>query len=280
MEMKLLLKPNLTFERFRQLCESLEDDDKSTFCGSLKSFYSLLQYRLRSIYAPARNLSVSEIQFRSASSQQSSFPLLNDMTRADGVQLFQLHDSRGFVLDFHLESRAILNRKDSRAKVVKKLIKSRLDVGHAIYLNSSFCSVALAHSLALRQTYLNGTFTPSQCDNLPLETFDLRTDSMAVQSEGVFIAKSAKSHLCTISTEFASDCFEKYKNGLKSIYPQDFVHCENESFNHDFYLDLRVFTHFLKIISQNAYVLYKFDTPPSSMLFQSFQSDIFKKLPL
>lgn len=272
--MKLILKPNLTFERFNQLCESLQSAEEPSFCCG---FYERLRKCLGSGCAPTRNLSVSEVQFKLPSSQPQSFSLLNSNEKTGAVQLYQLHDSNGCVVDFHFGPSE--DSGNVRLNALKQLMKDRLGIGHALYLNSSFCSIEIARRLALRQTYLSGSYAPSSNANFPPEIFDSRTDSITLQSEGVFISKLAKSHLCTISTEFSdSNCYKNYQNALKLLHPRDFANCENVSFSTHFPLNLQIFTHFLQIMSQNAFILYKMDNPDSSILFQNFQQAISRGL--
>jgi len=135
-----------------------EDAVEGDRLHKLRNVCDALISRFQAVYEPAKELSVDEamVLFRGRLLFRQYLP---GKRHKYGVKLYMLCEPSGYTLNFlvYCGQSDALSGMSHAESVVMKLMESRLDLGHELYVDNYYASVPLAKKLLERQTLMCGT---------------------------------------------------------------------------------------------------------------------------
>lgn len=198
----------LLFLRCLHFARNVEEDEDDATDNRLMKVEMLVDYfnnKMNEVYYTCKELSLDEgmvlwrgwLLFRQ---------YIKGKRHKYGIKLYSLCEPGGLVVQFAIYSgsQGQLGGKGHATKVVMHLIRGKLNVGHALYMDNFYNSFPLAAKLLSHKTYYTGTLRIDR-KHLPQEvkTAKLKKgETVARFSEGVMVAKwKDKRVVSFISTE-------------------------------------------------------------------------------
>ncbi|XP_054260003.1 piggyBac transposable element-derived protein 4-like [Macrosteles quadrilineatus] len=194
-----------------------------------------------------------------------------------GIKLYSLCEPNGLVVRFTIYSggQGQLGGKGHAIKVVMHLMKGKLNVGHALYMDNFYNSFPLASKLLSKKTYCTGTlrmdrkYLPEDIKAAKLK----KGETVARYAEGVMVAKwKDKQVVSFLSTEHDNTmvmssnrrnvqrekplAIVQYNANMKGVDRSDQMLSYYPSDHKSLRWYKKIFIHLIQMIMVNAHKLY------------------------
>lgn len=246
------------------------------------------------IYYPGKNLSldVSMILWRG---RRIFHQYLSDKRHKYGIKLYALAEPNGIILKVHVFASTldVIAGKGHTEKIVEKLLEGKLNVGHAVFMDSFYNSYDLAAKLLEQNTYCTFALNKKHRGNLNnIITKKLKKGENVSQCcNGIHIGKwKDKREINYISTEFPDKMQEvTIRRGTVAVKPAAIINYNKHMCGvdlHDQMLSyypcerktlrwyMKIFIHTLMISLINARLLYNKYSNQKSMTLYDFREKI------
>ncbi|XP_046666725.1 piggyBac transposable element-derived protein 4-like [Homalodisca vitripennis] len=216
-----------------------------------------------------------------------------------GVKLYSLCEPQGLVIRFAVYSggKGELGGKGHASKVVMHLMRGKLDVGHSLYMDNYYNSVALASKLLANKTYCTGTLRLDR-KHVPA---DVKTAKLQVgetiqrYAEGVMMAKWRDKRIVSyLSTEHENNivltsnrrnvqrekpmAIVQYNANMKGVDRSDQMLAYYPSDHKSVRWYKKIFIHLLQMIMVNAHKLYNVANDTNTMQLYDFRLQVIDAL--
>lgn len=216
-----------------------------------------------------------------------------------GIKFYSLCDPDGLCLTFEIYSGkgGALGGAGHATKVVKHLMRGKLNVGHSLYMDNYYNSIPLSVELLRNRTYCTGTLKIDR-KYLPQEVTSARLgkgETIERYAEGILVAKwRDKRPVLYVSTEFENNmCVSRNKRGQERVKPLPIIHYNAEMSGVDRHDQLmsyypcehkalrwykKVFVHIIQMSLINSFKLYRKDHPQSKSSLYDFRLEVIDML--
>lgn len=216
-----------------------------------------------------------------------------------GIKFYSLCEPDGLCLSFEIYSGkgGALGGTGHASKVVKHLMRGKLNAGHSLYMDNYYNSIPLAAELLRNGTYCTGTL---QIDRkyLPQDVTTARLakgETLARYAEGILVAKWRDQRpVLYLSTEHENDmCISRNRRGQERSKPLPIIHYNAEMSGvnrHDQLMSYypcehkslrkykKVFVHIIQMSLINSFKFYRKDHPQSKSSLYDFRLAVIDKL--
>lgn len=297
-----IFRKTMTRDRFLLILRCIHfSDNKRQSDDRLKKVNILLDWfnnQMLRLYYPGKDLSLDEgmILWRGRLIFRQ---YIKGKRHRYGVKLYSLCEPDGLVLAFTIYSGkgGPLSGKGHAEKVVKLLMRGKLDVGHSLYMDNFYNSFPLASELLKRDTYCTGTIRIDR-KHLPVDVKNAKLkkgETIGRYAEGVLVAKwRDKRQVSYISTEFENDMGQSlnrrnvlrdkplpiihYNSKMKGVDRSDqmlsYYPCEHKSLR--WYK--KIFIHVVQMMLINTLKLHNFCNPNNIMTLYDFRLHVIRSL--
>ncbi|XP_046662705.1 piggyBac transposable element-derived protein 4-like [Homalodisca vitripennis] len=277
---------------------NVEGEGKDDRLKKISMLVSYFNQKMDDLYYPCRELSLDEgmvlwrgrLLFRQ---------YIKGKRHKYGVKLYSLCEPQGLVIRFAVYSggEGELGGKGHASKVVMHLMRGKLGVGHSLYMDNYYNSVALASKLLANKTYCTGTLRLDR-KHVPA---DVKTAKLQVgetiqrYAEGVMVAKWRDKRIVSyLSTEHENNIVQisnrrnvqrekpmaivQYNANMKGVDRSDQMLAYYPSDHKCVRWYKKIFIHLLQMIMVNAHKLYNVANDTNTMQLYDFRLQVIDAL--